>query len=82
MLAVSPNHLNKCVKTVTGKSAHDLLSEMILLEAKVLLKQTSQSVSEIAFQIGRNEISDFVRFFKSKTGMSPGEYRKMINPEL
>lgn len=82
MLAVSPNHLNKCVKGVTGQSAHDLLSEMILLEAKVLLKQTSQSVSEIAFQIGRNEISDFVRFFKSKTGMSPGEYRKMVNPEV
>ena len=74
--------MNKCVKSVTGQSAHDLLSEMILLEATVLLKQTSQSVSEIAYHVGRNEISDFVRFFKSKTGMSPGEYRKMANPEL
>lgn len=82
ILAVSPNHLNKCVKSITGQSAHDLLSEMILLEAKVLLKQTGQSVSEIAYHVGRNEISDFVRFFKSKTGMSPGEYRKMVNPEL
>jgi AraC-like DNA-binding protein len=82
MLAVTPNHLNKCVKSVTGKSAHDLLSDMILLEAKVLLKQTNLSVSEIAYQIGRNEISDFARFFKSKTGMKPGEYRKMVNPEL
>lgn len=82
LLAVSPNHLNKCVKSITGQSAHDLLSEMILLEAKVLLKQTSQSVSEIAYQIGRNEISDFVRFFKTKTGMSPGEFRKMVNPEF
>ena len=81
MLAVSPNHLNKCVKSITGQSAHDVLSEMILLEAKVLLKQTSLSVSEIAFQIGRNELSDFVRFFKSKTSMTPGEFRKMVNPE-
>lgn len=81
MLAVTPNHLNKCVKAVTGQSAHDVLSEMILLEAKVLLKQTALSVSEIAYQIGRNEVSDFVRFFKSKTGMSPGEYRKVMNPE-
>ena len=82
MFAVTPNHLNKCVKTVTGQSAHDLLSEMILLEAKVMLKQTNLSISEIAFQVGRNEISDFVRFFKSKTGISPGEYRKMVNPEV
>lgn len=81
LLAVSPNHLNKCVKNVTGQSAHDLLSEMLLLEAKVLLKQTTQSISEIAYQIGRNELSDFNRFFKAKTGMSPGEYRKMVNPE-
>jgi AraC-like DNA-binding protein len=82
MLAVSPNHLNKCVKSITGQSAHDLLSEMVLLEAKVLLKQTNQSISEIAYQVGRNEVSDFVRFFKSKTGKSPGEYRKLANPSL
>jgi AraC family transcriptional regulator, transcriptional activator of pobA len=81
MLAISPNHLNKCVKSITGQSAHDILSEMILLEAKVLLKQTSMSISEIAYQIGRNELSDFVRFFKCKTGMKPGDYRKMVNPE-
>lgn len=81
ILAVTPNHLNKCVKTATGKSAHELLSEMLLLEAKVLLKQTSLSVSEIAYQIGRSEVSDFARFFKTKTGMKPGEYRKMVNPE-
>ena len=54
---------------------------MLLLEAKVLLKQTSLSISEITFQIGRNEIADFTRFFKTKTGMNPGEYRKMVNPE-
>lgn len=82
MLAVTPNHLNKCVKAVTGQSAHDVLSEMILLEAKVLLKQTNLSVSEIAYQTGRSEVSDFTRFFKTKTGMSPGEYRKMVNPSL
>lgn len=34
LLHISPNHLNKCVKTATGQSARDLLDEMILLEAK------------------------------------------------
>jgi hypothetical protein len=33
LLSVSPNHLNKCVKKTMGKSAHDLLNEMLLLEA-------------------------------------------------
>jgi AraC family transcriptional regulator, transcriptional activator of pobA len=77
MLSVSPNHLNKCVKSSTGKSAHDLLSEMLILEAKVLLKQTNLTISEIAYKIGRNEISDFTRFFKTQTGMKPSEYRTL-----
>lgn len=75
LLSVSPNHLNKCVKKTIGKSAHDLLNEMLLLEAKVLLKQTNLNVTEIAFKIGKNELTDFARFFKSHTGMRPSEYR-------
>ncbi len=77
ILNISPNHLNKCIKTTTGKSAHDLLNEMLLLEAKVLLKQTNLNVTEIAYKIGKNEVSDFARFFKTQTGMRPSEYRMM-----
>lgn len=79
ILAVSPNHLHKCVKTITGKSAHELLEEMRVLEAKVLLKQTPMRIAEIAFKIGGFEPSDFSRFFKSKTGLSPKEYRSLQN---
>jgi AraC family transcriptional regulator, transcriptional activator of pobA len=77
ILAVSPNHLNKCVKSTTGKSAHDLLDDMLLLEAKVLLKQSNLAIAEIAYRIGKSELSDFGRFFKQKTGFTPSEYRKM-----
>jgi len=76
MLSISPNHLNKCVKAATGKSAQELLSEMVLLEARVLLRQTSLTVNEIAWKIGKEDPSDFIRFFKSKTGQTPTEYRK------
>jgi AraC-like DNA-binding protein len=74
-LAVSPNHLNKCIKSVTGKSAQDLLNEMILLEVKTLLKQTDLSISEIAFKVGKEDPSDFSKFFRTKTGCTPSEYR-------
>jgi AraC family transcriptional regulator, transcriptional activator of pobA len=80
MLKISPDRLNRCVKNITGKRASELIQDMILLESKVLLKQTSLSVSEITYKLGQNHISNFVRFFKSKTGMSPGEYRSSINP--
>jgi len=76
LLSVSPNHLHKCVKSVTGKSAHDLLDEMRVLEAKVLLKQSNLSIADIAFKIGKIDPSDFSRFFKAETGKTPKEYRQ------
>ena len=74
-LSVTPNHLLKSVKMTTGKTAHELLDEMRILESKVLLKQTNRSISEIAEAIGKEDPSDFSRFFKSKTGISPIKYR-------
>jgi AraC family transcriptional activator of pobA len=79
LLAVTSNHLNKCVKSITGKSAQDLLNEMLLLEAKVLLKQTDLQISEIAYKLTEQNPGDFGRFFKSKTGMTPSQYRQMID---
>ena len=76
LLSVSPNHLNKCVKNTTGQSAQDLLNEMILLEAKVLLKQTDMQISEIAYKLSQQNHSDFSRFFKTKTGMTPKDYKQ------
>jgi AraC-like DNA-binding protein len=76
MLHITPNHLNKCVKKGMGISAQELLNRMILLEAKVLLKQTDKPISDIAYQLGKKNHSDFSRFFKSKTGITPKEYRE------
>lgn len=76
LLAVSPNHLNKCVKTVTGKSAQETLDDMVLLEAKALLRQTSLSISEIAYKLGKEDHSSFSRFFRLKTSQTPKEYKR------
>jgi AraC family transcriptional regulator, transcriptional activator of pobA len=78
LLSVTPEYLNRCVKTTFGKTSHELLDEMILLEAKVLLKQSSLNISELAFKIGKQNPSDFIRFFKTKTGFTPKEYRKQV----
>jgi AraC family transcriptional regulator, transcriptional activator of pobA len=78
-LSVSPNHLNKCLKDVFGKSASQTISEHLILEAKVLLHQPSISVSEISFSIGFDDPSYFGRFFRKHTGYTPTEFRKMID---
>lgn len=73
-LNVTPNHLNKCVKSVTGKSAQELLNEMLILEAKSLLKYSNLNIAEIAVKLFDQTPSNFSRFFKSQTGMTPKEY--------
>ena len=77
-LNVTPNHLNKSVKTTLGRSASALIDEMLVLEAKVLMQRKNMSVSEIAFETGFEDVSYFGRFFKKHTGFAPTEYRKMI----
>lgn len=79
ILNVSPNHLNKSIKSVTGKSAARWIEETILLEAKYLLFQTTLSVSEIAIQVGHEDHSYFSRFFKKHEGITPIQYRKLID---
>jgi AraC family transcriptional regulator, transcriptional activator of pobA len=77
LLCVTPNHLNKCVRQTLGQTAHQLIDEMLLLEAKVLLRQTSLTVGEIAYQLNQNDPGDFGRFFKHKTGLTLTRYRAM-----
>ncbi|WP_029272256.1 AraC family transcriptional regulator [Flavobacterium sp. KJJ] len=79
LLNVSPNHLNKSVKTATGKSATKWIDETILLEAKYLLYQTTLSVSEIAMHVGHEDQSYFSRFFKKHEDLTPIQYRKLID---
>ncbi len=77
LLHISPNYLNKCVKATTNKTAQDLLKEMIILEAKSLIKYSNLDISEIAVKLSDQTPSNFARFFKKQTGMTPKEYATM-----
>jgi AraC family transcriptional regulator, transcriptional activator of pobA len=76
-LDLSADHLNKCVKTATGKTSQELMADMIILEAKVLLRQTDIKISDIAFKFSEANASDFSRLFRLKTGLSPKEFRNL-----
>lgn len=76
LLAISANHLNRTVKEVTGKTASESISEMLVQEAKAVLKYTEASISEIAYQLNFSEPAAFNRFFKKLTGDTPMAYRK------
>lgn len=74
-LAVHVNYLNKRLKESTGKTTTELISDRIVQEAKILLKQTRWNVSEISYALGFEEIAHFSNFFKRKTTFTPLEFR-------
>jgi AraC family transcriptional regulator, transcriptional activator of pobA len=75
LLSVTANHLNKCIKQTTNKTAQDLLNEMLIMEAKSLLKYSNLQISEISVKLCNQTSSNFARFFKAHTGMSPKDYQ-------
>jgi AraC family transcriptional activator of pobA len=74
-LNVSPQNLNAIVKKASGKSASELITEQVLLEAKRHLLHTDKTVSEIAFTLSFTDPSHFVKHFKKSTGETPQVFR-------
>jgi len=69
------NHLNKVLKEVTGRTTSEIISSRITQEAKILLKQTTWNVSEIAYSLGFEEVAHFSNFFKKNAKLSPLSFR-------
>lgn len=76
LLHVTPNHLNKTIKALTGKSPTRWIDEIILSEAKTLLQQTSFSISEVAMEVGFTDQSYFSRLFRRYEGVTPTRFRE------
>ncbi|SFD88678.1 Helix-turn-helix domain-containing protein [Chitinophaga sp. CF118] len=74
-LAVHVNHLNKVLKENTGKTTTEIISARMIQEAKILLKQTDWSISDIAYCLDFEQVAHFSTFFKKQTSMTPLEFR-------
>jgi len=75
-LNISPNYLSECVKKASNKSAMEVLLSHKLIIAKTLLKQTSKNINEIAEEMNFSETTNFIKFFKKMTGITPSKFRK------
>ncbi len=74
-LNVHINHLNKVLKETTGKTTSQIISERIALEARAMLKHTHWNISEIAWCLGFEDPSHFIKFFKKNTQTTPRTFR-------
>ncbi len=77
-LNITPNYLGDIVRHHTGKSALTIIHDYIMEEAKMLLKTSNKSVSEISNKLGFEYPTYFSRLFKKKINLSPSDYRKSV----
>ena len=78
-LNVSPTYLSSLLKTLTGQSAQQHIHDKLIEKAKEKLSTTSSSISEIAYELGFQHSQSFSKLFKSKTNLSPLEFRQSFN---
>ena len=77
-LDVSPNHLSKTIKQNTGHPVTYWINESAMMAAKMLLKNTDLTMSEIAEQLGMLDPSYFARRFRQHERMTPTDYRRIV----
>ncbi|WP_298421982.1 AraC family transcriptional regulator [uncultured Kordia sp.] len=78
-LHLSPNYLSSMLKSLTGQSTQQHIHNKLIEKAKEQLSTTQQTISEIAYSLGFERPASFTKLFKTKTEMSPMEFRKMFN---
>jgi AraC family transcriptional activator of pobA len=76
---LSPRYLSDMLRALTGQNTQQLIHEKLVEKAKEKLSATDLSVSEIAYQLGFEHPQSFSKFFKTKTHLSPGEFRHSFN---
>jgi AraC-like DNA-binding protein len=77
-LWVTPGHLNRTVKNVTGFPASYHIQQYIVLEAKRRARYSEMSMKEIAYDLGFDDASHFSKFFRNNSGMNFTEFRRHI----
>ena len=81
MLGVSTKTLTNCSFDSSHKTPLQLINARLALEAKRLLRFTDMSSKEVAYHIGFEDPSYFVKFFKRQTSLSPLEFREVTAPQ-
>ena len=82
MAGIPERTLKRRFKAATGVTLIDYLQNVRIEEAKRLLETGNRPVDEISVAVSYEDASFFRRLFKRRTGMTPGQYRRMFQPVL
>ena len=75
-LCITPKYLSEIVKKISLRTPNEWIDSYVILEARVLLKNTTKSIKEITDELNFPNQSFLGKYFKEHVGVSPSEYRK------
>jgi AraC family transcriptional activator of pobA len=78
-LNYTPNYLSDMLRSLTGLNVQQHIHEKLIEKSKELLSTTNLTISEIAYQLGFEHSQSFSRLFKTKTRLSPVQFRQAFN---
>lgn len=77
-LNITVRYLTECCKSITGRTTKELISSVVIRQAKILLSETTQTISEISNELNFSDQYSFGNFFKKQLEISPTQFRKNL----
>lgn len=77
-ISVTEKRLNQATSKILDKSPKQMIDERVMLEAKRLLAHTNESVKEIGFDLGFDEPTNFIKYFRKHSNSTPVEFREQF----
>jgi AraC family transcriptional regulator, transcriptional activator of pobA len=75
-MIISEKRLNQATSKLFGKTPKAMIDDRIMLEAKRILAHTTESIKGIAYQLGFEEPTNFIKYFKKHANITPTEFRE------
>ena len=80
-LAISYKHLNNICKELINKTAKNVIDDFIILQAKRNLINSKINSSELAYKLGFEDPTNFTKYFKKNTGLTPKSFLKSLSKD-
>ncbi|MFC0344728.1 helix-turn-helix domain-containing protein [Epilithonimonas hispanica] len=74
-LFISRKYLTKVINKTMYKSPRDIIHQVLVVEARMLLRNSNSNVNEVASQLKFSDQASFIKFLKKHVGKSPLEYK-------
>jgi AraC-like DNA-binding protein len=78
-LCMTGDNLSRIMKAFSGKTAIKCINDVLVADAKILLRRPNSTVQRVADELHFGDQSSFGKFFRKHTGMTPREYKSRIN---